>query len=211
MKKRFEKRGDGLVRELENFLVALVNVRWEKGDSRAEDDAEEVLRMYKNYFPLEFVAVSDEHLAKRAREEQVVEKRYGVIASQITRQDIRSETLQKVWILTKRLRRVWNEQNPRSRDWFIFKVRDFYHGGGVDAPQLNLFEQAMEQLQKHAARARICLNRDCPAPYYLSPDFRLRTFCSPICAGPAKREAKRTWWSHHRSAAAKRNKRPRQK
>lgn len=46
-------------------------------------------------------------------------------------------------------------------------------------------------------RMRVCANPDCPAPYFVA-GRRDQRFCSPICAAPAKREAKLRSWRKHK-------------
>jgi len=59
-------------------------------------------------------------------------------------------------------------------------------------------EAAIFYLRHHRKEALHCLNAECPSPYF----FRARKsqqYCSPECAKPAQREAKRKWWNEHRA------------
>jgi hypothetical protein len=166
MKKPQTTAGEGLVRQLERFLTALVNVRWEKGDEQAENDAQEIARMYRNYFPAGFVSVTPEDLTARNLQEKAIEDEFAAVGPELTVEDVRSERLQKIWVLTSMLRRVWKEQDLDAKDWHIFNARHFYNGTrNPEPPERNLFDQAMRHLQRHAARARFCSNPDCPSPY----------------------------------------------
>ena len=49
----------------------------------------------------------------------------------------------------------------------------------------------------YADRLTFCRNQECPASYFLAKR-RDQKYCSDICATPAKRAAKRDWWSKHR-------------
>ena len=113
------------------------------------------------------------------------------------------------------VRRLWTEQDMRSREWAAFVVRYWLYTMGRDSskageflklvatsdwfPQIpppTLFEQALSYLVKSADRARYCPNPECPAPYFFSTRKNQR-YCSEICAAPAQREMKRKWWAEH--------------
>jgi hypothetical protein len=46
-------------------------------------------------------------------------------------------------------------------------------------------------------RFAFCWNPDCPKPYFIG-DRKKRKYCSPKCAKPAQRAAKRKWWHENR-------------
>ena len=50
----------------------------------------------------------------------------------------------------------------------------------------------------HARNLKFCKNPDCECRFYLA-SRKDQKFCSAECAAPAKRAAKRRWWSEHRS------------
>jgi hypothetical protein len=50
---------------------------------------------------------------------------------------------------------------------------------------------------KFAGRLKFCENPDCKHPYFISRR-KDQKYCSDECTAPAKREAKRKWWSLHR-------------
>lgn len=52
-------------------------------------------------------------------------------------------------------------------------------------------------------RLLYCRNKKCKAPYFIASKSD-GLYCSPECAAPAKRAAKRKWWRHNRGADADR-------
>lgn len=63
-----------------------------------------------------------------------------------------------------------------------------------EVPTICPFEAAVYWLQVHQRLMVYCEGPVCPAPYF----FRIekgQKFCSPDCAGPARREAKLRWWN----------------
>ena len=56
---------------------------------------------------------------------------------------------------------------------------------------------------EYGNRLAYCWNPDCVARFFIG-DRKGRKFCSPACAKPAKRAAKRKWWRENRGTAAKR-------
>jgi len=59
-------------------------------------------------------------------------------------------------------------------------------------------EAAFFYLRHHPKAALHCPNPECPAPYFFRSK-KGQKFCSPECAKPAQREAKRKWWNEHRA------------
>ncbi len=126
------------------------------------------------------------------------------------------------------LRRVWDAPDHRHRDWFLFKARDHWRevllrrfmiegsqlaqtldrqefmtkvkAGMFGPPEVTPIEAALYHLQRIGDLARHCLNSDCPAPYFIATK-RWQRYCSPECAVPAQREAKRKWWAENRAKA----------
>jgi hypothetical protein len=54
----------------------------------------------------------------------------------------------------------------------------------------------LTRAQRVADRMRRCDNASCPAPYFIA-ERRNQKFCTEICAAPAQREQKATWWKEH--------------
>ena len=173
--------------QVEKFLVFVANIK-------KFDEMEDALRMYSQFLPPALTSVTAKDIALR---EVQSEQFFGPELTPIT---LRKERLiYAVGTIAAKLRRIWTEKNPQRREWLIFKARDFYHkladpDHPDDMPALTPFQQAMMHLAQNADRMGHCINPECPAPYFLSKDSRLRTFCSPDCAGPAKRQAKLKWW-----------------
>jgi hypothetical protein len=121
--------------------------------------------------------------------------------------------------LRDELRLVWDAQNPRYRDWYLFRLRDSFQHYGVmrdvmdkreapnpgrlasslaAPPALTPFEAALYYFQKRIGdRAKYCGAPDCPAPYFIAVK-RSQKYCSLACAGTAGRAAKRKWWHEHK-------------
>jgi hypothetical protein len=59
-----------------------------------------------------------------------------------------------------------------------------------------------------SARARVCANPDCPAPYFIAKKPRAR-YCSLECARPFQRQSKLDWWN--RVGSKRRSKRSKPK
>jgi hypothetical protein len=53
----------------------------------------------------------------------------------------------------------------------------------------------------YAGHLKFCANPECLNPYFISKRTDQK-YCSDECAAPAKREAKRRWWSTNRSKVA---------
>lgn len=127
------------------------------------------------------------------------------------------------------LRRLWQEQDLRQRDWYLYRLRDIYHQliltlenpGSFeygskestllrrltdrlfqDVPRVSPFEAAIFWLQANQSRMLYCQNPMCETPYF----FRTKKgqkFCSPECANPVRKESKRRWWVENRGKTAK--------
>jgi hypothetical protein len=57
---------------------------------------------------------------------------------------------------------------------------------------------------QYSGRLKVCANKHCPVPYFISKR-KDQKYCSDECAAPAKREAKRRWWSMNRAKNAQQN------
>ena len=118
-------------------------------------------------------------------------------------------------VLTGRVREIWKEPDARVRQWKTFVLRYRYlgrtsvspPGKSEPVPDWSPLEQALVYLDRHFERFRFCSNEECPAPYYIASARRPTKYCTPICAGPAKRAAKRKWWKTNRAPGARRRKR----
>ena len=115
------------------------------------------------------------------------------------------------------LRRAWDAQDLRHREWYLFEMRreyqirvlargDFGNLGEpqkarkarAEVPPITPLEAALYHLQRLGDRARHCPNPECPAPYFITTKNRQR-YCSEKCAGVGERESKRKWWHENRA------------
>jgi len=69
-----------------------------------------------------------------------------------------------------------------------------------DRPELNRYAYALVLLRAlHIAdRMRCCVNKTCPAPYFIAK-LRSQKYCGADCAAPALRASKLKWWTENRS------------
>lgn len=122
--------------------------------------------------------------------------------------------------LRDELRLVWDAQDRRHREWYLFRLRDSFQHDVIMAdvmakreppnpgrlalrlaapPELTPFEAALFYFQTRLGElARHCGNVTCPAPYFIAKK-KWQKYCSESCAGPATKEAKRKWWSENRA------------
>lgn len=109
--------------------------------------------------------------------------------------------------LAKRFRGAWKERDQRVREWCLFEVRKAFHGetepANYEPPAFTPFEQAIFHFQRNWDRVRYCENATCPAHYFFGKHRKPQKYCSSICAGPAKKEAKLRWWNAHPEAHKK--------
>lgn len=173
--------------QLEKFLTAVANIR-------QFDQMEDAFRQYRQFLPPALTTATAKDVALR---EFQSEEFFGPELTPITLN--KERLIYAVGTISARLRRIWTEKDPQRREWYIYRTRDFYHrlvdpDHPDDVPAPSPFQRAMMHLAQNADRMGHCINPDCPAPFFLSKDSRLRTFCSPDCAGPAKRLAKLKWW-----------------
>ena len=196
----------GLESKFHRFLTAVVNIRYEKGDRQAEEQAESVLRRFAEFLPPHFAPhASDEDLEAREEEARMIDG----VGPRLTKGDVRTEVLQRIWILTSYLRKIWGEEDPRRRNWLVYRVRHHYQRivnrgeSFFEPPVESPFEDAMVYLEEKVKRLRHCVNLDCPAPFFIARNDRPVTYCSSKCAGPAKRAAKRKWWDANRETMKK--------
>lgn len=172
---------------VEKFLTFLANIK-------TPDDMEVALRKYRQFLPPALTSATAKDVALR---EVQSEQFFGPELTPITLH--KERLIYAVGTITAKLRRIWTEQDPERRNWYIYRARNFYHrlvdpDHPDDMPAPTPFQRAMMHLAQNADRMGHCINPDCPAPFFLSKDSRPRTFCSPDCAGPAKRLAKLKWW-----------------
>lgn len=183
--------------EAEEFLTCITNIR-------AADEMEPAFRKYGQFLPPQLTSVTAKEIAER---EVQWEQVFGPPLTPIT---LRKEKIMiVVGGLSAKLRKIWTERDPRRREWLIFKTRDYYHqladpDHRHEVPALTPFELAMGHLVQNADRMGHCINPECPAPFFLAGDSHGRTYCSPVCAGPAKRLAKLRWWRKNRGKTRKR-------
>ena len=120
-------------------------------------------------------------------------------------------------------RATWIEPDPQTRQWAWFMFRaELARIWDSSSEYLNLrlwdstfnwlgeperdvavrlpqppdevpIERALRYLLSHHARARICPNEGCPAPYFFA-DRSSQRYCSESCAQNAEKETKRRWW-----------------
>lgn len=70
---------------------------------------------------------------------------------------------------------------------------DWRRGTFVYHPQTEL-QRALYLLLQDSARAKICANPDCPAPYFLARKL-IQRYCSPECLKPFQKQWKLRWWN----------------
>ncbi|MDT8070945.1 MAG: hypothetical protein ROO76_22510 [Terriglobia bacterium] len=109
------------------------------------------------------------------------------------------------------LRRAWQAEDLRRREWQIFRVREEYkqifetslkretrdsmehfQQQRDEPPPLTPFEQAVYHFQGIADRARVCVNPECQQPYFFAR--KGQKYCDEKCAQEALREQKRNHW-----------------
>jgi hypothetical protein len=70
---------------------------------------------------------------------------------------------------------------------------DWRRSGLVYHPETQL-QKALYLLLQSSARAKVCANPDCPAPYFIAKKLRER-YCSLECVRPFQRQSKLDWWN----------------
>jgi hypothetical protein len=128
----------------------------------------------------------------------------------------RREALRRIWrgsSLTLSELLLPNEPPEKLRDQEAYKDRDDETGqqtGWIWEPQVNLdwqrrefiyeprtdFQRALYGLFRQSARAKVCGNSECPAPFFIAHKPTQR-YCSEACAEVFQREWKRRWWAAH--------------
>jgi hypothetical protein len=128
-----------------------------------------------------------------------------------------TRTSHGIGVIAHDLRRIWDAPNLWARNWYIYKLANFYHGakaeteylrpyGGKDPgsfddviaateeppPANDPFMLALVHLQR-TDKARHCPNTTCAAPYFFATKHRQK-HCTPECASECTREQKRKWW-----------------
>jgi hypothetical protein len=112
------------------------------------------------------------------------------------------------------VRSLWQCRDERTRLWLAFPLLFAYKTQGYLAPSPSIddfierfivydplpksskFECAIRYLVEKGKLARVCANEECPARYFFA-SRQTQRYCSPKCAGPGKRDAKRRWWAKH--------------
>lgn len=123
---------------------------------------------------------------------------------------------------------AWDATDSRHRDWYLFVWRYQYQSrrvtaefgdslpGGIgpdaerffshlipDVPDVTPFEAAIFYLQVNLSHRMLhCPNPTCAKPYFFKTK-KVQKYCSPACAEPARREAKRIWWEQNRGKGAR--------
>lgn len=82
-------------------------------------------------------------------------------------------------------------ENMRHRRWRV--LPDWKRGRLTFRPRDPL-ERACLLLLENSARAKVCANPDCPAPYFLAKKKAIQRFCSPDCLKPFQKQWKLDWW-----------------
>lgn len=169
---------------IETFLCELANLgvglpQWRRFYKR-----------YQSYFPADYLQNSE--MARFVAEERGVQ----------SEADREISSLMGLHSLARQLRKAWDQADSRAREWELFELRRDYHASTnpnwkSEIPQLSPFEEAIVYFQRHADRARHCLNPDCNAsPYFIAEKRRMK-YCSPECAKPAQKLFKREWWNKY--------------
>jgi hypothetical protein len=92
----------------------------------------------------------------------------------------------------------WSWEPQVKLDW---QRREFIYEPRTD------FQRALYGLFRQSARAKVCGNLECPAPYFIAYK-PTRRYCSEACAGVFQREWKRRWWAEHGARSRRSAKRP---
>jgi hypothetical protein len=72
---------------------------------------------------------------------------------------------------------------------------DWQRGQFIYEPRTE-FQKALYHLFRQSARAKVCGNRDCLAPYFIA-DKTIQRYCSDACAQVFQQAWKRKWWAEH--------------
>jgi hypothetical protein len=134
----------------------------------------------------------------------------------------RGELIGTLIVVRDDLRKAWDAPDSRHREWYLFKLRDFFKDTLFreqfkellsadpesdlfaraadrfnEPPPITPLEAAMFHFQRIADTARHCPNPNCSNPYFFATK-KGQKYCSGPCARPAQREAKRRWWAENR-------------
>jgi hypothetical protein len=185
--------------DLREFLERLANVRatFQPGSGIDYGQAEALLAEDVDFFPPSFdernalsVLVDEDH-AELAKIALVAER---------TADDRRRDALHHVFQLSEELKRIWDQPDPRTKDYLNFELRRKYRVvmaiDGAEVPAFTMFDQAMEYLQQAGSRAKHCANPACANPYFIAAK-RSYKYCNPDCAQDSQRAFKRDWWAEH--------------
>jgi|SRR5215472_1649582 len=120
----------------------------------------------------------------------------------------------RTWQMREVLREIWGGNSKKlgdvlfpgphdypdrkpDPDWLPahqLKV-DWHRGEFVYIPETE-FQGAVYELFRRSPFAKVCANRDCPAPYFIAAKTAQR-YCSEPCAEPSQRAYKLRWWKEH--------------
>ena len=105
------------------------------------------------------------------------------------------------------LRRAWTATDDRRFEWYLWKalsvptgISEWLH----DEPSADAtpFEAAIVHFRRNRARALLCRNKNCHAPYFFLTK-KGQKFCTYECALPSLRAAKVRWWEKNRAKKGK--------
>lgn len=88
-----------------------------------------------------------------------------------------------------------DEEQSGTKFWDTQVGLDWQRGQFTYDPKTK-FQQALYQLFRNAAWAKVCANPDCSAPYFIADKVNQR-YCSDACAKVFQQEWKRRWWTEH--------------
>lgn len=189
---------------IEKFLAFLAN-----------DGGEKLLTKFAEFFPADF---ESRILAGRVINEAAVEIPPSDALAKVAAKHQKRGSELTLKLYSIRLRRIWIEQAFRERQWRMLALRYQFHSDltdqtplerqwwGLDTiPPNDPLEQAMVYMDRHFERFRYCKNPECPAPFYISSTKKPTKFCSPVCASPAKREARLRWYHANQAAKGKKH------
>jgi hypothetical protein len=193
-------------RDLENFLVELVNL---------QDDPSDIRRFVKRFADY---GVSDERIAQAIfhipDNAPFPFERMAALPPEVFLDEYRTTQQQgMVPYLRSIFRATWVEPDAKVRRWAWAILRTDLARVAFPGPYLEMIsesgqvrlpkpppylplETAFEFLLDHHNRARHCPYAECPAPYFFAKKHTQR-YCSEKCAQSGEKETKRRWWSEY--------------
>jgi hypothetical protein len=175
-------------------------------------------------FPFPLVDYTAQQLKEFADVTDLLHKRYkpgAFFGRRVFGEDEGCELVGDLW-LGGFLRAAWNTSDVRTREWYLFRLRDGANKilrrrrmssdewlqdrlseARVDSeanapPPLHLIECAVVYFQRNAPRARRCANAECVTPLFFAAKRNTR-YCSVQCGRPSKLGSKRKWWAKNRA------------